>query len=40
MAYLAKSHLRDASEDPTSTGSSDELKHSTVNKPVFSQPQA
>ena len=35
MAYLAKSHSRDTSEDPTSTGSSDEFKHSTVNKPVF-----
>ena len=35
MAYLANSHSRDTSEDPTSTGSSDEFKHSTVNKPVF-----
>src|SRR5699024_11343107 len=35
MAYLANSHSRDTSEDPTSTGSSDEFKHSRVNKPVF-----
>ncbi|MEY8576819.1 choline BCCT transporter BetT [Corynebacteriaceae bacterium 6-324] len=35
MAYLAKSHKRETSEDPTSTDSSEELKHSTVNKPVF-----
>lgn len=35
MAYLAKSHKRETSEDPTSTNSSEEFKHSTVNKPVF-----
>ena len=35
MAYLAKSHKRETSEDPTSTDSSEEFKHSTVNKPVF-----
>jgi choline/glycine/proline betaine transport protein len=35
MANIAKSRIRDASEDPKDTGSSDEHKHSTVNKPVF-----
>ena len=35
MAYLAKSHKRETPEDPTSTNSSEEFKHSTVNKPVF-----
>src|SRR5699024_1831489 len=35
MANIAKSRIRDASEDPKDTDSSDEHKHSTVNKPVF-----
>src|SRR5690625_6352181 len=35
MAYLAKSHSRDTSEDPLSSDSSEEFKHSAVNKPVF-----